>query len=407
MLWGDRTVASIPLADIDVPTAHTLVHYLYSGRYQTLESFEDALNPFQKDNANAVSAYKVGTCVYCAAIRYKLPGLAELAKERITQISKRLPVIDILSVAREQAFPILPHDETWYAIFLDEAIRSALAEDPALCFQPQFLEQIGGNVRFKQVVVTAMMNSNARGPSSVSDLPTGKSTPMTEPPDDDRMEKVASFRKALERDMKSPTAEPVGESLAETKLEPVFEEVVSGKEVTTDVTGCPPEEQVQLTVAESSDLFKSPAKASTEEYFDEIDPSPAPRMEPEPFTDELGYTNSKTYQNQRQGKKTEVEPKIEAEVIAQDDVVKPSETEAPVPITDKSESERLTHKRVDSFTQVLEPESEVLPANEDKDIGSSEVQPEVSPATVEHVSAPSSKNKKKKKKGGKNSTTWN
>lgn len=62
--------------------------------------------------------------MYCAAMRYKLPGLAELAKERVTQISKRLPIIDILRVAREQAFSILPHDEAWYATFLDEAISN-------------------------------------------------------------------------------------------------------------------------------------------------------------------------------------------------------------------------------------------------------------------------------------------
>lgn len=418
MLWGDRTVASISLADIDVPTAHTLVHYLYSGRYQTLEAFEDTLNPFQKDNSNAVSAYKVGTCVYCAAMRYKLPGLAELAKERIMQISKRLPIIDVLSVAREQAFPILPPDEAWYATFLDAAIRQALAEKPELCFQAQFLEQIDGNVSFKKVVVTAMLSSHARGPPSVSDLPTGKTTPMTEPRDEERMEKVASFRKVLERNLKSSTDLPASsdterttevpaEPLTGPRLESVSEEAVPEELPMPEDTEGLPEEHVPLAVTKSADPIKSPTKAPTDEYFDEIEPSPAPHIEPEPFTDETGYSRSKTYQNQRQGKKTEVEPTVDANVVAQD-ANTPSNNKTPVRATEPSETVRPKHKRTDSAVQVIEPEPETPPATEEKEIGSPEVQPAASPSTVEQASAPNSKNqKKKKKKGGKNATTWN
>ncbi|KAF1973426.1 hypothetical protein BU23DRAFT_507095 [Bimuria novae-zelandiae CBS 107.79] len=163
-LWGEKTHDTVSLPDLDAVTAHTVLAFLYTGRYETLAWLGAA------DKAS-IAAYKLSTCVYCAASRYKLPQLAELAQEKITGYGAELTILDILGVAREHAFPILPEDETWFASYLEGAIKSAVKRDPALFTKPGFVDQIEGDRKFRQVVMTAIVNTYSGGIGGGDDLP--------------------------------------------------------------------------------------------------------------------------------------------------------------------------------------------------------------------------------------------
>lgn len=99
--------------------------------------------------------------MYAAATRYKIAGLAELAQDAIVRSGQELSILDVLGVARDHAFPILPDEEAWFAGYLEEAIKRAAARDPGLFVQEGFVEQIEGDRRFRQVVMRAIVGTYA------------------------------------------------------------------------------------------------------------------------------------------------------------------------------------------------------------------------------------------------------
>ena len=228
-LWGEKTHDTIPLPELDEMTAHTLVHFLYTGRYNTLE-------PGNPETRTALSQYKLGTCAYCAAIRYKLPGLAELAKQTMVAQQEDLTILDVLLVAREHAFPLLPEDETWFCGYLEDAIHAAVTKDTELFTRPGFVDQFEGDRRYRQVVMKAIVNSYSQPPV------------VNTPP-------VAS-----EKEQRASTLSPV------------------------------------VAVA-NHDVHMS----TGETLLDEITPTLETHAAPEPYSDELGWERSKTFQNQKMG----------------------------------------------------------------------------------------------------------
>ncbi|KAF2788943.1 hypothetical protein K505DRAFT_206996, partial [Melanomma pulvis-pyrius CBS 109.77] len=254
----------ISLPELDEITAHTLVHYLYTGKYQALE-------PYELSKEGAFAGYKLGACVYCAATSYKLPGLVELAKEKITSLGEDLTILDILSVARQSAFPGLPDDESWFPAYLEDAIKGAVSEDPDLFTRPGFVDQIEGDRKYRGVVMKAIVNTYSGGPKALSEQRTGLSTPLAESTFDDP----------------PPTAANDPEPL---HLEPI--------------------EPVENEDNRAGDINPSGQTAVTPNFIkeDAIQPEvvgiPAESLQaPEPFTDELGFGTSKTYQ--QMGKKAD------------------------------------------------------------------------------------------------------
>jgi hypothetical protein len=229
-LWGGKIYDTIALPEIDEMTAHTLVHYLYTGRYHALDSHDP-------EDRSAISQYKLSTCAYCAAIRYKLPGLAELAKQTMVSLQKNLTILDVLLVAREHAFPLLPEDEAWFPEYLEGAIHTAFIEDAELFTRPGFVDQIEGDRRYRQVVMKAIVNSYSRGPAvnlAIND----------------------------EKQQKSPRSKDLSSPVAET-----------------------PKQDANATNMTSPDSL-----------LEEINPTLDTHVAPEPYTDELGWESSTTYQ---------------------------------------------------------------------------------------------------------------
>lgn len=229
-LWGEKTHDTISLPELDEMTAHTLVHFLYTGRYNTLE-------PRDIEARSALSQYKFSTCAYCAAIRYKLPGLAELAKQTMLVQQEHLTIFDVLVVAREHAFPLLPEDESWFSTYLEDTIHVAVTKDAELFTRPGFVDQIQGDRRYRQVVMKAIVNSYSQAPPAVDTPPV-----------------------VQEKEQRASTLSPV------------------------------------VAIANHD------ADMSTgETLLDEITPTLEAHVAPEPYSDELGWESSKTFQNQKMG----------------------------------------------------------------------------------------------------------
>jgi hypothetical protein len=332
------------LPELDQATAHTLVHYLYTGKYQ-------ALKPSEVEKVEAHHEYKLGACVYCAAVRYQIPGLAELAKNKITSLGEDLTILDILSVARENAFPGLPDQESWFPAYLEKAIKDAVSKDPELFTRPEFVHQIQGDIQYRQVVMQAIVSSYAQKPADVNEQPTGLSTPVAEP----------------------TLVEPSlvdGSEVEALDLDPVEPAEIDNKE----------HQVIDVDTPKKGDIVTDDSKkdAIEPEKIETVTKS-SPQA-PDSFTDEVGFGSSKMYKNFG-GKKAE---SVDPETITSNDASRP------------------THKRSDSVMQATEVAStDSLPVVDEKAVASPEPTNGV-PVVVDEANtdakAPKKKNKNKKKK---------
>lgn len=163
---------SVPLPELDLATAHTLVHYLYTGKYQTLSvhAGSDKIIP---------ESYKLSVCVYCAAVRYGLPGLAELAQTKIKSFGEDVTIFDMLAVARQHAFPLLPEDDAWYPAYIEDALHNAVTEDPNPFRKPDFITTVEGSSRLLQLVWKTMMSNYVPKPATPASTPIVKAENIT------------------------------------------------------------------------------------------------------------------------------------------------------------------------------------------------------------------------------------
>lgn len=161
----------VSLSKLGEGAAHTLVHYLYAGTFETQTGY------------TPLGQFRLSTRVYCAAIRYQLPSLTGLAREKIVHAGELLPIFDILEVARDDAFPLLPEADVWYSDYLEDVIKKAMAEDPEPFRRPAFITKVEGNSRLLQIVWKTVMSSYATVPASVSMKPPSErsaETPLAE-----------------------------------------------------------------------------------------------------------------------------------------------------------------------------------------------------------------------------------
>jgi hypothetical protein len=344
--WG-LAKQPVSLPELDNATAHSLVHYLYTGKYQSLntQASPDKVIP---------EGYRLSACVYCAAVRYKLPGLAELAKEKIASFDDDVSIFDVLAVARDHAFPLLLEEDTWYPAYVEGALNSAMAEDPEPFRKPDFITQVEGNSKLLQVVWKTVMSNYARAPVTPATKDDGAVTPTAETipedvgtVDDEPSESIPELEEAIEE--------------SETMNNPAPALVF-----TEDVPDASPED---ITADSETTQDDSPD-------FEDIEPAVETPATPEPFTDELGFGTSKTYQ--QMGKKPDL--------AAANDVIS-EELKTPI------------HVRSDSVMQVEQAvEKPGLDAMPSMDMNQA-LDAEHAPHDANDLATPPKKSKKTKKKG--------
>jgi len=341
---------SVLLPELDLNTAHTLVHYLYTGKYQSL-------NTLASSDKVIPEVYKLGAGVYCAAARYKLPGLAELAQNKLKSLDEEMSIFDILTVARDHAFPLLPEDDLWYPSYVEQSLNNAMADDPEPFRKPDFITTVEGNSRLLQLVWKTVMSNYARAPAT----PVVNNEEATTP----TAELVPELNESVggEADVSTiapPKVEDKEEPIATPVSAPVPKDDVTETPVVNEAIGSKPIEEVAPKLEEA-----------------QVEQKPATL---EPFTDELDFKSSKTYQQMGNRK---------PEQVNISDTVSET-TKAPV------------HVRSDSVMQVEQP---VVPPVDADTKADSVVQAEDERAIpdLDELEALGAQGKKKNKKRGKKS----
>lgn len=102
------------LADIEEDVGHTLVHFLYSGSYETIGS---AL----AEGSHAEREYRRSLSVYQASRAYNIPELGELAKKYAEHFVQAVSFYEILRATRE-VFSKLPEDESWLPSYMERVL---------------------------------------------------------------------------------------------------------------------------------------------------------------------------------------------------------------------------------------------------------------------------------------------
>ncbi|KAH6643836.1 hypothetical protein C7974DRAFT_7415 [Boeremia exigua] len=191
--------------------AHTLIHHLYAGTFE------------RKIRYAPVGKFRHSTCVYCAAVQYQLPDLAELSKDEIVQTGQGLSIFDILRVARDQTFTLLPEGDAWYSEYLEDAIKKAMAKDPEPFQRPDFITRVEGNSRLLQIVWKTVMSNYAAvsaPTTALQPLDSGAVTPIAESmatdsevPTQDSLHQLPSPTESV---VNSPITSREGDDLNET-----------------------------------------------------------------------------------------------------------------------------------------------------------------------------------------------
>jgi hypothetical protein len=130
-VWS-KTVGEDPISlyDVEMETGHTLVHYLYTREYQTLDTVVDS-------TLDACDGLKRALLVYIMVNNYNLPGLRELALRQIQDLCARLDIFDILGTI-ESDFVKLGPDTPVHA-FLHEKAKIAFEKDHTVFAREEFL----------------------------------------------------------------------------------------------------------------------------------------------------------------------------------------------------------------------------------------------------------------------------
>ncbi|KAI2485987.1 hypothetical protein Ptr902_00120 [Pyrenophora tritici-repentis] len=287
--YRPRTFAgkSVRLPELDQTTAHTLIDYLYTGRYQTLSTLasSDTVIP---------EGYTLSGCVYCAAVRYDLPGLATLARNKIRSFN--ISIFDVLSVARDHTFPLLPEWDTWYQTYVEEALNRAMAEDPEPFRKPDFISMVEGNGKLLRLVWETVLSNYARisAPSVAGEDRATTPTPGLV------SELAPSTTCSIEESgyetgncSTAPVKEPAQvEEAAQVEYPvPVERPVAVEESVPVPI----PMDGIVETAVVTANVFTE-FKEEESLQMEEIEPTAEFPPTPQPFTDELGFGSSKTYQ---------------------------------------------------------------------------------------------------------------
>lgn len=83
------------LPDVDESTGHVLVHYLYTGAYQTLDDMKMSL----VEEANI--EFKRAVLVYRAASKYSVLGLQQLAKHEIERFGAEMNIFEVVEAIKD------------------------------------------------------------------------------------------------------------------------------------------------------------------------------------------------------------------------------------------------------------------------------------------------------------------
>jgi hypothetical protein len=137
----------VTLSGVDEDIGHTIVHFLYTGGYETLSS---ASSP-----DSIPKEFKRSVQVYCAAMVYGIHGLAVLAKKYVEILGECVPIFDILQATRT-VFSRVPDDKSWLRSYIYSKLQGAFLADET-AFKSDELYRGFGEDRLFDVTLMRML----------------------------------------------------------------------------------------------------------------------------------------------------------------------------------------------------------------------------------------------------------
>ena len=140
---------SVDLPSIDEDTGHTLVHYLHTGAYETL----DNLDVSTADHERVELKRAIRT--YFTARTYDLSGLQQLAMDNIECYGMRLSVIDVFELI-DQEFPKFEDESGSFYEYLKKIFRVRFEDNYAFFTKGTPFNRIH-NVQLNRILVECVM----------------------------------------------------------------------------------------------------------------------------------------------------------------------------------------------------------------------------------------------------------
>ncbi|KAJ5151539.1 hypothetical protein N7492_009834 [Penicillium capsulatum] len=138
------------MSDVEEDIGHTVVHFLYTGGYETVGS------PLDEGASDLAREYKRSVLVYHASRTWGLVDLEIIAKQKMQQLDEELPVLEILRVMRD-VFSSLPAGETWLLGYIQGNLQRLLKpEDPGLGLH-DFYNILGQDHRFDNALMKMIL----------------------------------------------------------------------------------------------------------------------------------------------------------------------------------------------------------------------------------------------------------
>lgn len=138
------------MSNVDEDVGHTVVHFLYTGGYETV------ISPLDEGTSDLTREYKRSVLVYHASRTWGLTGLEILAKQKMQHLDEEVPVLEILRVMRD-VFSSLPAGETWLPAYIQGNLQRLLRpEAPGLGLR-EFYNILGQDHQFDNAVMKMIL----------------------------------------------------------------------------------------------------------------------------------------------------------------------------------------------------------------------------------------------------------
>ena len=244
--WG-----IIQLPDVDANTGHVLVHFLWTGTYQTLHNID--VSPEEEVRVE----FKQAFLAFAVAHTYELAGLQRLAMDKIKQFGQRMTIFDIVDTIDEN-FSSLSHSTTEFQDYLtmkardafqknhndlcsngifDRITNVALSKTLAKCVMELYENKITHMLQAEQLMCEMLAkyrvtSEREMGEEKKEEATAGDaaSSGVSLPGDDDWGAFAPSKDKMAAEELAEPTPEPVVE-------EPIVEEAVVEEAVVDPFAG--------------------------------------------------------------------------------------------------------------------------------------------------------------------------
>ncbi|PYH88964.1 hypothetical protein BO71DRAFT_390574 [Aspergillus ellipticus CBS 707.79] len=138
------------LRDVNEDIGHTLIHFLYTGKYETMEPQILHISPRALE-------FERSAHVYHAARQYEISGLEVLAKEYMQRFNDAVTITQILDIARK-VYSRLPSDEEWFHWYIRSKLFTAFMADEEQLKRDVKESGIGTEIHFDRFVFETMLD---------------------------------------------------------------------------------------------------------------------------------------------------------------------------------------------------------------------------------------------------------